>query len=37
VALALLQRSVEPFRYRMPGWPALVRERVTAALREVGA
>src|SRR5215218_6476512 len=35
VALALLQRSVEPFRYRMPGWPALVRQRVRAALREV--
>ena len=35
VALALLQRSVEPFRYRRPGWPALVRQQVRAALREV--
>jgi len=35
VALALLQRSVEPFRYRRAGWPELVRQRVRAALREV--
>ena len=35
VALALLQRSVEPFRYRRVGWPELVRQRVRAALREV--
>jgi hypothetical protein len=37
VALALLQRSVEPFRYRKPGWPGLVRRLVQAALREVEA
>jgi len=35
VALALLQRSVEPFRYRQPGWPDLVHQRVRAALQEV--
>jgi aminoglycoside phosphotransferase (APT) family kinase protein len=35
VALALLQRSVEPFRYRQHGWPDLVHQRVRAALREV--
>jgi aminoglycoside phosphotransferase (APT) family kinase protein len=37
VALALLQRSVEPFRYRQPGWPDLVHQRVRAALQEVDA
>jgi tRNA A-37 threonylcarbamoyl transferase component Bud32 len=35
VALALLQRSVEPFRYRRPGWPDQVQNGVRAALREV--
>jgi hypothetical protein len=35
VALALLQRSVEPFRYRRPGWPDDVHDGVRAALREV--
>jgi aminoglycoside phosphotransferase (APT) family kinase protein len=35
VALALLQRSVEPFRYRRPGWPQEVHDGVRAALREV--
>jgi aminoglycoside phosphotransferase (APT) family kinase protein len=35
IALALLQRSVEPFRYRVPGWPDRVHQRVRAALQEV--
>ena len=35
VALALLQRSVEPFRYRRAGWPERRPRGVRAALREV--